>query len=126
MLSPMPLQAGTKQEGLTKQTVSLQNNGFSCTKCGNCCRVGFVYLNKNDMIKMAGKLRLPVREFKKKHTSKLLWLGRVMKYKKDGCVFLKNNTCSVYDVRPQQCATYPYWKNLDIKRAKEYCAGIKI
>jgi Fe-S-cluster containining protein len=103
----------------------MDNIRFSCAKCGNCCKVGFVYLNKNDMIKLAGKLKLPLKEFKKKHTSMVLWLGRVMKYGKEGCVFLKGNVCSVYDARPEQCATYPYWKKLDINRAKEYCSGIK-
>ena len=29
-----------------------------------------------------------------------------------GCVFLKDNKCSIYDVRPTQCRTYPYWSRI--------------
>jgi len=99
---------------------------FSCIKCGNCCRVGFVYLTRTDIKNISKRLGLQPEEFKKKYTTNILWLGRTMKWaEKGGCVFLKNNMCSIYESRPEQCSTYPYWKKLDIKRAKEYCSGIR-
>eukprot|EP00976_Prorocentrum_cordatum_P046652 942764-Prorocentrum_minimum.AAC.2 len=29
---------------------------------------------------------------------------------KDACVFLENNRCGVYQARPTQCRTYPFWR----------------
>lgn len=46
------------------------------------------------------------------------------------CVFLENKKCAVYQARPVQCRTYPWWKeNLNSeqswKLAAESCEGIK-
>ena len=34
------------------------------------------------------------------------------------CVFLKDNKCSVYEVRPSQCRTYPFWPQHILGRAE--------
>jgi hypothetical protein len=34
--------------------------------------------------------------------------GRVLKHNQDGCVFLEGNLCSVYEVRPHTCVTFPH------------------
>ena len=45
------------------------------------------------------------------------------------CIFLKDNKCSIYQVRPKQCRTFPWWvENLvseeSWKRAEKECEGI--
>jgi Fe-S-cluster containining protein len=47
-----------------------------------------------------------------KENSEIIKEGRVLRLKmgKDGrCVFLKNNQCSVYEIRPLLCRMYPFW-----------------
>jgi hypothetical protein len=104
---------------------------FSCCKCGACCAVGFIYLKKGEDERIAGHLKMPLKEFRKKYTEWFLFLGRALKWCKNGaCMFRKDRQCSIYEVRPSQCSTWPYWERLiknerDLKRAKEYCGGIK-
>lgn len=57
---------------------------------------------------------------------------RMLKYKagadKD-CIFLEDKLCSIYKVRPTQCATYPWWPDLMNPaswqiEAAEVCEGL--
>ncbi len=104
---------------------------FKCKQCGKCCGIGFIYLKRREAAVMAAGLKMPLREFKKKYTTFFLFLGRALKWREDGfCVFMSGNKCSIYDIRPEQCRTWPYWKritnnNHELKRAQKYCLGIK-
>jgi len=42
----------------------------------------------------------------------------------NGCVFLKDKKCSIYDARPQQCKNYPFWSHIDLKKEMEFCPGL--
>ena len=47
------------------------------------------------------------------------------------CVFLKDKRCSIYDVRPTQCRTFPFWPSLmrnreEWEKAAKNCEGIKL
>ncbi len=105
---------------------------FSCKRCGNCCRVpGFVHISKTEGKRIAEFLKLDFLDFKKKYTEWILFVGRVLKGNEDSsCIFLKDNSCMIYPVRPEQCRTFPYWKNIlndtsELKYVKEYCKGIE-
>jgi uncharacterized protein len=104
---------------------------FSCLRCGACCKVGFIYLKKGEADTMARSLAMPVTQFKKKYTTWLLWLGRALRWTDEGgCVFMKDEKCSIYEARPEQCRTWPYWKRIiqnreDLLRARTYCKGIE-
>ncbi len=103
---------------------------FSCLQCGACCKVGFIYLKKGEADKIARSLGMPAAQFKKKYTTWFLWLGRALKWTQaGGCVFLKDKKCSIYESRPEQCRTWPYWARLlnsrsELERARGYCKGI--
>jgi Fe-S-cluster containining protein len=104
---------------------------FSCLCCGNCCRVGFIYLRKGEAGKIAAHLNITEKDFKKKYTHWFLWQGRTMKWDDSGsCKFQKDNKCLIYPVRPSQCSSWPLWPRLinsrkELERVKEYCKGIK-
>lgn len=45
------------------------------------------------------------------------------------CIFLEDKLCSIYQVRPTQCATYPWWPDLMNPiswriEAAEVCEGL--
>lgn len=44
------------------------------------------------------------------------------------CPFLKEGKCSVYEARPTQCRTFPFWPELMVnepyKTLKEFCPGV--
>jgi len=111
---------------------------FECQNCGNCCSgsTGAVWVDDNEIAALANFLNEKVDDFLKKYTRKKngkITLIEIQKKENDyWCVFLdKNKHCKVYQVRPMQCRTYPYWqkiiensKNLEITAAE--CKGIKL
>ena len=51
-----------------------------------------------------------------------------MKPENPDCVFLKDNKCSVYEGRPTQCRTWPFWPEVMKPKAwrrdvVEFCPG---
>jgi uncharacterized protein len=100
---------------------------FKCTGCGECCTgsSGTVYVSRADSERLANYLRLPVGTFIRRYTR--LNKGRRVLVDADtsgDCVFLKNKTCSVYDARPTQCRTYPWWlRNIHDRESWEEAAA---
>ena len=105
---------------------------FRCTGCGKCCTgsSGSVYLSQTDLERLANLFRLTVGAFARKYT-------RVRKGQRvliDGaasrdCVFLTAGSCSVYEARPTQCRTYPWWLSnirdqASWEEAAKACEGI--
>ena len=85
---------------------------FECTQCGHCCtgEPGFVWVNQEEMAAIAGHLDEPlevVRDF----YAKLGHRGRTLREKDNGdCVFYDQAVgCTIYEVRPRQCRTWPFW-----------------
>lgn len=105
---------------------SNQSLPFDCTGCGKCCQTkGEVYLNPSETKEAAAVLNMSIDEFKDKYTSrdvtgkKIKDSWTVLKQKKDskgieGCIFLDEETkmCSIYEARPLQCSTYPFWPRI--------------
>jgi len=113
---------------------------FSCTMCGNCCSgpEGYVLIDDDEADALAKRLNLPLHEFLERFarvtslgvslTEKLSPFGR-------DCVFLDRDTipgkavCGVYEDRPKQCRTWPFWSSV-IKsrstwdRTKRTCPGL--
>ncbi|MCF7824749.1 MAG: YkgJ family cysteine cluster protein [Candidatus Marinimicrobia bacterium] len=103
---------------------------FECTGCGACCKLGggFVYPSLEDVGFAARHLKLSVSAFTKKYME--LNDGHyVFKNDGDNCIFYDKNGCTIYEARPTQCRTYPFWKaNLKSKfrwkMIEEECEGV--
>ncbi|MEC7840381.1 MAG: YkgJ family cysteine cluster protein [Chlamydiota bacterium] len=105
---------------------------FKCTGCGQCCTggPGAVWISQEEIELMAKHLNLAESEFIKTYTrlidGKRSLIEDPVSY---DCVFLKDNKCSLYSVRPKQCRTFPWWQqNLTSKKAwkeaAQWCEGI--
>ncbi len=80
-----------------------------CTSCANCCKVMTPTFTEKDIKRIAAHFEMPEQEFKDK------WLYQDKKSKdwmntKQPCQFLNlnNNMCSIYEVRPADCAGFPH------------------
>ncbi len=93
---------------------------FSCTQCGNCCTgaEGFVLFTADEASSMADHLGLTTEQFFDQYTCETS-MGRSLKETRTDfgldCVFLDRSSvpgkviCSVYEHRPEQCRTWPFW-----------------
>lgn len=94
---------------------------FECVKCGACCKwEGVVVLTPEDIKRIAEHLSVNESEFLEEYTKKH---GKdtvlINKPESSSCIFLKDNECSVWDVKPKQCADFP-------KRFDKRCPGFHI
>jgi Fe-S-cluster containining protein len=118
---------------------------FSCTMCGNCCSgpEGYVLVTDVEVAALARRKGLPVEAFAAKfthmtaegrslteHVVTLPGRGEVR-----DCIFLDRATipgkavCGVYEDRPAQCRTWPFWPSVVTsrqtwERAMRICPGI--
>ncbi len=109
---------------------------FSCTGCGNCCTgsAGFTWVSEDELHALAARLGMDRDSFCARYT-RAVWRGgeqRVSLSEKRGgdCVFWKKGAgCTVYEQRPRQCRTWPFWRRIvdspeDWTDAGRECPGI--
>ena len=113
---------------------------FRCTACGKCCTgtkgAGKVWVNQKEREVIADELYMDVKSFDEAYITKDSSgqsPKRSLRTVDNRCIFLDPNTkqCSIYEVRPTQCRTYPFWPQMvvspfDWKVAAMECEGIKV
>lgn len=86
---------------------------FSCTGCGDCCTgaPGYVWINKAEIEALAAAMGIDVEEFQRRYVRKVGIRKSLIEWANGDCVFFdgKSRTCQVYDARPRQCRTWPFW-----------------
>jgi|GEM_PF-69033 len=95
---------------------------FACTMCGNCCTGdgGYVKFTPAEASALALRLGVTVEAFIRTFTHDTS-AGRSLKEKTSDfgqdCIFLDRNSmpgravCGVYEDRPSQCKTWPFWES---------------
>lgn len=88
---------------------------FKCTACGDCCTgaPGYVWVNQAEIVAIADRLKMAVAAFEKKYVRQIGVRRSLMEYKNGDCVFFDNKSrkCKVYEQRPRQCRTWPFWNS---------------
>lgn len=105
---------------------------FKCTGCGMCCTggPGAVWISDKEAADIAEHLGLSVIDFMKKYTRLIDGRRSLNEDRKTyDCVFLKENKCTLYHLRPKQCRTYPFWpqhlkSEKAWKEASQWCEGM--
>jgi Fe-S-cluster containining protein len=104
---------------------------FECTRCGKCCSgfPGFVWVNDAEMEAIAEFLGEPLEEVIGLYT-RLFDDRRTLRDKlSNDCIFYeKEKGCTIYEVRPRQCRTWPFWESnvrtpKAWERAQTLCPG---
>lgn len=104
---------------------------FSCQGSGKCCvsrgAYGFVYLTLEDRRRLARTLGMATGRFTRQHCEKTDGLVHLKETGAD-CRFLDGKACSVYEGRPTQCRTWPFWpENMSARSwtsIAEFCPGV--
>jgi uncharacterized protein len=96
-----------------KQPWYAQGLKFSCTGCGDCCTgdPGVVWVNKVEIAAMATALGLEIEEFERRYVRMVGIRKSLIEYANGDCVFFdsKQRKCGLYEARPRQCRTWPFW-----------------
>jgi hypothetical protein len=103
---------------------------FTCTQCGNCCTgpAGYVWISEAEIARLALHLHLTpeetVEKYCRKTAGRLSLKERRTREGNYDCIFLteqparasadgklpqKRKMCSIYQHRPLQCRTWPFW-----------------
>ena len=117
--------------GINKLTATLEQGVWKevdCLSCANCCKTMTPTFNPADIKRISAHFGQTPAEFKEKWLYKERGSGDWMN-KKEPCQFLnlKDNKCSIYEIRPADCAGFPHLtKNLNgyahvHKQNIEYC-----
>lgn len=101
---------------------------FACTQCGNCCTgpPGYVWFTEEEGAAMAQHLGVDEAAFYDQHARKINGHWSLTEtHTKHGydCIFLDRESvpgkaiCGLYESRPVQCRTWPFWpENLESRR----------
>ncbi|MCC6817985.1 MAG: YkgJ family cysteine cluster protein [Bacteroidia bacterium] len=99
-----------KPAELIRQLPDLHEEAFSkinCLDCANCCKNHSPTFKTTDIKRISKYLGLKESQFMDQYLS--LDEDNDMVLKRTPCVFLNSdNSCKIYDVRPSDCARYPY------------------
>ncbi|MEM6471371.1 MAG: YkgJ family cysteine cluster protein [Planctomycetota bacterium] len=86
---------------------------FQCTQCGRCCsgEPGYVWVDADEIRAMADHLEISVAELEHRFIRKVGARKSLMEYPDGDCILLdpEKRTCIVYQARPTQCRTWPFW-----------------
>ena len=105
---------------------------FGCQRCGGCCtgEPGYIWVSDEEVTEIAQSLGMNIGAFVTNYT-RLAHRGRTLRERPDGsCVlFDKQQGCLLYDKRPRQCRSWPFWRS-NVANAKSWkdlgktCPGI--
>lgn len=86
---------------------------FRCTGCGGCCggAPGYIWVNQDEINAMAAALGIAPEDFEKKFVRHEGRRRTLCERSNGDCVLLDAETrrCSLYEVRPRQCRSWPFW-----------------
>ncbi len=120
-----------KSKNISRTTWWHSGVQFACQGSGQCCvsrgAYGYVYVTLEDRRRLAKALDLPTRQFTRAYCDKTD--GRFhLKESGPDCLFLEAKRCSVYEGRPTQCRTWPFWPENMGARAwtsiAAFCPGV--
>jgi len=108
---------------------------FECTRCSSCCRFdpGFVFLSYRDLERLVETIGMERELFLRRYCRAVYVNGvyRLSLKEKENfdCIFWEKGVCRVYEARPVQCSSYPFWadnlRNMDRwNHLENSCPGV--
>lgn len=102
---------------------------FECTQCGGCCsgEPGVVWVNGDEVLQLSQAMQMDEQTFRDKFVRKIGTRYSLIEYPDGDCIFLdpKSRGCLVYEARPIQCRTWPFWSS-NLKSRKDWEETCKV
>ncbi|MDD3462739.1 MAG: YkgJ family cysteine cluster protein [Sulfurospirillaceae bacterium] len=106
----------------------------ACKSCaGRCCtgESGYIWVNNDEIEAITKFLNLEKSLFINEYLLKVRYRFTLKEFRYEGgysCVFfdLENKKCTIYEARPTQCRTFPFWEHFksNIKEVETECPGV--
>ena len=129
----MNSQDGARNDSAKRLPWYTEGVRFACQPdCGKCCtrhgEYDYVYLEREDVARLASHLEMTVKSFRAQWTKKDDG-HTVLRMDGPACPFLDGARCTVYEARPRQCGSFPFWpENLKNREGWEelgtFCPGV--
>lgn len=111
-------------------------NPLACADCGGrCCNGGSgnIWVSGKEIEAISLTLSLAIKDFMDAYLRKIGYKFTIKELKLNdnyACVFYDDmkDGCTIYDVRPEQCRTFPFWPYFrdNPLEAVEECPGVKL
>jgi Fe-S-cluster containining protein len=110
----------SKVAALRDLAEEIRSIGFSCRRCGACCRPdsddpGLVFVSHDEVGALVAcgagswdEVAGPYPEFLPCGKGSAVTFGWCLRHENGGCRFLSDRGCTVYPARPWICRTYPF------------------
>jgi Fe-S-cluster containining protein len=94
------------------------NVNFDCNRCGLCCgdtkqKTRHILLLEAEAKQISTQTSMQITDFSVAVVNKLPYVFEMKKTCEGKCVFLKENQCSIYTLRPLICMFYPFELKFD-------------
>ena len=110
-------------------------NSSACSSCGGACCIGesgYIWVNILEIEAISNLLNMSVEDFSKEYLIRAKNRFSLREHKIDelgyACIFFdtKNRVCKIYDVRPKQCRTFPFWSVFkdNVGEVVKECPGV--
>jgi len=110
---------------------------FECLQCGRCCagpEEGYIWIEPAEIQRAATFLKITPQQFADRYVRREGQGLTIIENRRHDCIFLSGpgkapgcgggRGCAIYEVRPMQCRTWPYWKfNLSSPDAWAFAAS---
>ena len=103
---------------ITQEGFDYGFNPHTCSTCeGTCCigESGYIWISQTEIEKLASLLNLSVQEVGLQYLMKVGYKysirEKIIGENNYACIFfdLEKKCCSIYEARPSQCRTFPFW-----------------
>jgi Fe-S-cluster containining protein len=120
----------------------LEKDGFNykfdslvCSNCeGNCCigKSGYIWVTKQEIENIASFVKIDFDEFVSSYLRKVNYKYSLKEIHLSNdnyaCEFFDiiKKQCSIYDVRPKQCRSFPFWEYFkeNLEELQQECPAI--
>jgi Fe-S-cluster containining protein len=106
-----------------------------CKECGGKCCIGdsgFIWVSPKEIEDISSHLKMEINLFKATYLNKIKYKFSLKEIELDksnfACIFFdqKDLKCTIYNHRPNQCKTFPFWSyykdNLNL--LQDECIGV--
>ncbi len=119
---------------IRKESYPYAFDSSACAACqGRCCtgESGYIYVTKDEIKAIAEVLNEDINELRVKYLFKKGYKYSIKELNFNDsfeCIFYdrESNGCRIYNARPSQCKTFPFWDyyKTRVDELKQECPGI--